>query len=201
MHPQTGRNGAVRCVTESRPRPACSRAGRREARSGCSRRAGSASAFRASPSPAAASTRWATAATANTSIALDEATGKQIWATRIGGVHSDPDGFSGPRGTPTVDGSAPLRHRHRWCADVPRVGDRQGALAETSRTRPRRPHDEPVALGRIAARRRRPRGRHAGRAEGRHRGDGKDDGQGDLARADPAHSDRKAPTAPAIRRS
>jgi outer membrane protein assembly factor BamB len=38
-------------------------------------------------------------------IALDEETGKPIWATRIGRVHSDPDGFSGPRGTPTVDGA------------------------------------------------------------------------------------------------
>jgi outer membrane protein assembly factor BamB len=38
-------------------------------------------------------------------IALDEESGKPIWATRIGGVHNDPDGFSGPRGTPTIDGA------------------------------------------------------------------------------------------------
>ncbi|HYN10161.1 MAG TPA: PQQ-binding-like beta-propeller repeat protein [Vicinamibacterales bacterium] len=37
-------------------------------------------------------------------LALDEETGKQIWATRIGGVHEDPDGFGGARGTPTIDG-------------------------------------------------------------------------------------------------
>jgi outer membrane protein assembly factor BamB len=38
-------------------------------------------------------------------FALEEDTGKQVWATRIGGTHTDPDGFSGPRGTPTVDGA------------------------------------------------------------------------------------------------
>ena len=37
-------------------------------------------------------------------LALDEETGKQVWATRIGGVHEDPDGYGGARGTPTVDG-------------------------------------------------------------------------------------------------
>ena len=36
-------------------------------------------------------------------IALDEATGRQIWATRIGGRHVDE--YGGPRGTPTVDGA------------------------------------------------------------------------------------------------
>ena len=39
-------------------------------------------------------------------IALDEETGKQVWATRVGGVHDDPDGYGGPRGTPTVDGAS-----------------------------------------------------------------------------------------------
>ncbi len=38
-------------------------------------------------------------------IALDEETGKQVWASRIGGNHEDPDGYGGPRGTPTVDGA------------------------------------------------------------------------------------------------
>jgi outer membrane protein assembly factor BamB len=38
-------------------------------------------------------------------FALDEETGKQVWATRIGGTHEDPDGYGGPRGTPTVDGA------------------------------------------------------------------------------------------------
>jgi outer membrane protein assembly factor BamB len=37
-------------------------------------------------------------------IALDEETGKQVWATRIGGVYNSPDDFNGPRGTPTIDG-------------------------------------------------------------------------------------------------
>ncbi len=35
-------------------------------------------------------------------IALDEATGREQWATRVGGVHRDQ--YSGPRGTPTIDG-------------------------------------------------------------------------------------------------
>jgi outer membrane protein assembly factor BamB len=38
-------------------------------------------------------------------IALDEETGKVLWATRIGGRYDSPDDYSGPRGTPTVDGS------------------------------------------------------------------------------------------------
>lgn len=38
-------------------------------------------------------------------IALDEETGKTIWATRIGSAYPSPDDFSGPRGTPTVDGA------------------------------------------------------------------------------------------------
>lgn len=37
-------------------------------------------------------------------IALDEETGKQVWATRIGNVYNSPDDFNGPRGTPTTDG-------------------------------------------------------------------------------------------------
>ena len=36
-------------------------------------------------------------------IALDEATGKEQWAVRIGGRHVDE--YGGPRGTPTVDGA------------------------------------------------------------------------------------------------
>src|SRR5436190_18855818 len=35
-------------------------------------------------------------------FALEEPTGKQIWATRVGGRHDD--GYGGPRGTPTIDG-------------------------------------------------------------------------------------------------
>jgi outer membrane protein assembly factor BamB len=38
-------------------------------------------------------------------IALDEETGKQIWATRVGKIYNSPDDFHGPRGTPTVDGT------------------------------------------------------------------------------------------------
>ena len=34
---------------------------------------------------------------------VDEETGKQLWATRIGGSHSDE--YGGPRGTPSVDGA------------------------------------------------------------------------------------------------
>jgi outer membrane protein assembly factor BamB len=34
-------------------------------------------------------------------IALEEATGKELWATRVGGRHDDE--FAGPRATPTVD--------------------------------------------------------------------------------------------------
>jgi outer membrane protein assembly factor BamB len=36
-------------------------------------------------------------------IALDEETGKQLWATRVGGRHDDPD-LGGSRATPTQDG-------------------------------------------------------------------------------------------------
>jgi outer membrane protein assembly factor BamB len=36
-------------------------------------------------------------------IALDEQTGKEIWATRVGGRHVDE--YGGPRGTPTTDGA------------------------------------------------------------------------------------------------
>lgn len=36
-------------------------------------------------------------------IALDEATGRELWATRVGGRHDDE--YGGPRGTPTVDGA------------------------------------------------------------------------------------------------
>jgi outer membrane protein assembly factor BamB len=35
-------------------------------------------------------------------VALDEAGGREIWASRIGSVHRDE--YSGPRGTPTIDG-------------------------------------------------------------------------------------------------
>jgi len=35
-------------------------------------------------------------------IALDEATGRELWATRVGGRHDDE--YGGPRGTPTMDG-------------------------------------------------------------------------------------------------
>ena len=38
-------------------------------------------------------------------IALDEETGKQVWATRIGKVYDSPDDFNGPRGSPPVDGA------------------------------------------------------------------------------------------------
>ena len=37
-------------------------------------------------------------------IALDEETGKRLWATRIGAPNRRSDGFDGPRGTPTIDG-------------------------------------------------------------------------------------------------
>jgi outer membrane protein assembly factor BamB len=37
-------------------------------------------------------------------IALDAATGREVWATRIGSRYQSPDDFNGPRGTPTVDG-------------------------------------------------------------------------------------------------
>jgi outer membrane protein assembly factor BamB len=36
-------------------------------------------------------------------IALDEETGKELWAARIGANYSSPDDFNGPRGTPTID--------------------------------------------------------------------------------------------------
>ncbi|HUF46783.1 MAG TPA: PQQ-binding-like beta-propeller repeat protein [Vicinamibacterales bacterium] len=36
-------------------------------------------------------------------IALEEATGRAIWAHRVGGVHRDQ--YPGPRGTPTIDGA------------------------------------------------------------------------------------------------
>jgi outer membrane protein assembly factor BamB len=35
-------------------------------------------------------------------IALDEESGKQVWATRVGAIYTDD--YAGPRGTPTVDG-------------------------------------------------------------------------------------------------
>ena len=35
-------------------------------------------------------------------IALDEATGRELWATRVGGRHNDE--YGGPRSTPTLDG-------------------------------------------------------------------------------------------------
>jgi outer membrane protein assembly factor BamB len=35
-------------------------------------------------------------------IALDEESGKQVWATRVGAVYTDD--YAGPRGTPTIDG-------------------------------------------------------------------------------------------------
>jgi outer membrane protein assembly factor BamB len=35
-------------------------------------------------------------------IALDEATGRELWSRRVGGVHRDQ--YAGPRGTPTIDG-------------------------------------------------------------------------------------------------
>jgi outer membrane protein assembly factor BamB len=38
-------------------------------------------------------------------IALDEETGRELWATRIGSSYSSPDDFNGPRGTPTIDGA------------------------------------------------------------------------------------------------
>jgi outer membrane protein assembly factor BamB len=38
-------------------------------------------------------------------IALDEETGKEQWATRLGAVFVEGSGYSGPRGTPTVDGA------------------------------------------------------------------------------------------------
>ena len=37
-------------------------------------------------------------------IALDEDTGKELWAARIGANYNSPDDFNGPRGTPTIDG-------------------------------------------------------------------------------------------------
>jgi outer membrane protein assembly factor BamB len=37
-------------------------------------------------------------------VALDEQTGKPLWATRVGQRHDDPDGLGGARATPTVDG-------------------------------------------------------------------------------------------------
>lgn len=38
-------------------------------------------------------------------IALDEETGKEIWAARVGANYNSPDDFNGPRGTPTIDGT------------------------------------------------------------------------------------------------
>ena len=38
-------------------------------------------------------------------IALDEDTGKELWAARIGANYNSPDDFNGPRGTPTIDGA------------------------------------------------------------------------------------------------
>src|SRR5688500_15397387 len=35
-------------------------------------------------------------------MALDEETGRRLWATRVGGRHVDE--YGGPRGTPTIDG-------------------------------------------------------------------------------------------------
>jgi outer membrane protein assembly factor BamB len=35
-------------------------------------------------------------------VGLDEATGRELWATRVGGRHEDE--YGGPRGTPTIDG-------------------------------------------------------------------------------------------------
>src|SRR5438132_2598248 len=37
-------------------------------------------------------------------IAMDEDTDKELWATRVGRIYVEPDDYSGPRGTPTVDG-------------------------------------------------------------------------------------------------
>ena len=37
-------------------------------------------------------------------LALDEETGKELWAARIGASYQSPDDFNGPRGTPTIDG-------------------------------------------------------------------------------------------------
>lgn len=35
-------------------------------------------------------------------LALDEGTGRELWATRVGNIHRDQ--YAGPRGTPTIDG-------------------------------------------------------------------------------------------------
>jgi len=37
-------------------------------------------------------------------IALDEETGKEIWSKKVGAVYNEPSDYSGPRGTPTIDG-------------------------------------------------------------------------------------------------
>lgn len=64
-------------------------------------------------------------------IALDEATGRQVWATRVGGRHDDQ--YGGPRSTPTVDGDLlyvvttdgdlacleTATGRERWRKDMP----------------------------------------------------------------------------------
>ena len=65
-------------------------------------------------------------------IALDEATGRERWATRVGGRHDDE--YGGPRSTPTVDGELlyvvdtdgdlvcleSATGRERWRTDMPR---------------------------------------------------------------------------------
>ena len=94
-------------------------------------------------------------------IALDAETGRELWRTRNGRRYRDRRG-DGPRGAPTVDGSAPLRARRKRRPDRARRGHRQEALVDQPSRDLRRPQ-HPVGHQRVAPRARGPSARQRGR--------------------------------------
>ena len=142
------------------PRRACCRSGPPGAPPGLEAHGPRRRASRASPSPAAASSPWATADGAQHVIALDQADGK---------IALDGEG----RRALGRRVRRPARHARPWTATCVyaigtegdlvclEAGHRQGALAQEPAAGLRRPHDVDVEVQRVAARGRRPRDRHA----------------------------------------
>ena len=159
--PRTGRAGAAPGATRCRPRPPCSRPGSRAARRWRGRRAASAAASRASPSPAAASTRWATR-TAQQVVALD-APGRQDPVDRphrpgLGGRVRRAARHADRGRRPRLRASAPRATSSAWT--------RRPARSSGGRTWPSDFGGQMMShleVQRVAARRRRPPDRHARR--------------------------------------